>query len=244
MSAEKSRLTARSRLPGELSLWAAVLQLAVWDFRYSPRCKSAARAWLWSPAHSLGSFLWIADLFGLDPCAVRTALLGNDRPHGNQTEMGSTDNPELLAYPPIASQWFDGGSFSKEQSDGMIFCPQRKAQIAEMRCGEYQETFHCGQACQNATTPERLDVLKLALRPDDPELPMLRCATCGAIKKTPQGTRCTRCAGALNGGARLLKSRRENGHASDKGRAEIVNPGANESEVSSEFASEKEKAAV
>lgn len=67
---------------GVFRLWAAVLERGLTDWRESRTIESAAArlrvaelaTWLGTARHAPGTFLWICDVLGLEPDAVRRAF--------------------------------------------------------------------------------------------------------------------------------------------------------------------------
>jgi hypothetical protein len=72
----------------EIILWTRVLLQAIWDLagirvnappRDVPRLRSSARAWICSPDHSQGSFIWTCNSLSLDPDTVRKHVLNKSK---------------------------------------------------------------------------------------------------------------------------------------------------------------------
>jgi hypothetical protein len=112
---EQSRFQSRAlfagleQSEGAPKLWFAVLAQAFRDYygdipsegpsRYRKvqvhYCQRTARAWFLSDAITMGSFRWIAELFELDPQAVRKRLFG-----GVRIDLGATFDESPPEAPP------------------------------------------------------------------------------------------------------------------------------------------------
>ena len=128
-SSDSSRFQSRALFAGleqgegAPRLWFAVLAQAFRDYygdipsegpsRYRQvqvnYCRRNARAWFLSDSMTMGSFRWIAELFELDPCAVRRRLFSGPRIVLNETiEESARPSAEAgdttpLAIDPIAN---------------------------------------------------------------------------------------------------------------------------------------------
>ena len=68
------------------------------------------------------------------------------------------------SFPPLDVQL---GRQSILEGEGMIFCPQRRSQIAIMRCGEYQEAFGCGESCPARASRAQIAEIRSRIFVDD-----------------------------------------------------------------------------
>lgn len=85
---------------------------------------------------------------------------------------------------------------NKPEFTGAIFCPQRVAGIAVMRCAEYQCERGCGRHCPNAAGRELIELVTVNSKQDlDAQPEVAICIDCGHKKKSNLGARCQSCAG-------------------------------------------------
>ena len=72
----------------------------------------------------------------------------------------TTFNLHHVSFPLEPSQLASGTVYRRGEATGMVFCPRRRAEIAIMRCGEYQQRDGCAKGCANAVPAAALQNLR------------------------------------------------------------------------------------